>query len=146
MPSGTEVQLLCTASPHATVSSFINQQVPDLEASGQFNASWDANLGSIPWYSTSEDLECTATLIFAEPIFGNNLTNDVSEVDLRIESWTTPPVVIPIGDYEFKIPSAFMAGLLVLFAALVLLSRGLDEDQDRLHASCLLYTSPSPRD
>ena len=135
MPSGTEVQLLCTVSPFATVSSFINQQVPDLEASGQFNASWDANLGSIPWYSTSENLECTASLIFAEPVFGNNLTNDVSEVDLRIESWTTPPVVIPIGDYEFKIPSAFMAGLLVLFAALVLLSRGLDEDQDRLHAS-----------
>jgi len=136
MPSGTEVQLLCSPSPYATVVSLnTNRQVPDLNASGEFNAIWDVNLGSIPWYSTHENLPCTASLVFQEPVFGNNLTNDINSLDLTIESWTTPPVAIPIGDYEFKIPSAFMAGLLVLFAALVLLSRGLDEDQDRLHAS-----------
>ncbi|MDP6986088.1 MAG: hypothetical protein QGH38_02580 [Candidatus Thalassarchaeaceae archaeon] len=139
MPSGTEVQLLCSASPYATVvSSFVNRQVPDLEASGTFNASWDANLGSIPWYSTSEHLECSASLIFAVPVFGNNITNDVSDVNLEIQSWTTPPVVIPIGDYEFKISSAFIAGLFVLFGALVLLSRGLEENPNSLHASAYL--------
>ena len=136
MPSGTLVQLLCSPSPYATVSnSFIDAQVPSLNASGTFDATWDVDIGSLPWYSTEESLHCTATLVFAEPVFGNNLTNDVYEANLNMESWAPDPVVIPIGAYEFEIPLAIIAGALVLFGALVLLSRGMDEEPNRLHAS-----------
>ena len=136
MPSGTLVQLLCSPSPYATVSnSFIDAQVPSLNASGTFDATWDVDIGSLPWYSTEESLHCTATLVFAAPVFGNNLTNDVYEANLNMESWAPDPVVIPIGAYEFEIPLAIIAGALVLFGALVLLSRGMDEEPNRLHAS-----------
>jgi hypothetical protein len=136
MPIGTEVQLLCSTSPYADVtSSFTNKIVPDLEAGGNFTASWPANLGSIPWYSTSETLECTVSLVFQDSVFGNNDTNDVFEADLKIESWAPPPVAIPLGPYEFNIPSALLMSVLILFGSLVLLSRGLDESPNRLHGS-----------
>jgi len=139
MPIGTEVQLLCSTSPYAEVtSSFTNKVVPDLEAGGNFTASWPAELSSIPWYSTSETLQCTVSLVFQDSVFGNNASNDVFEANLEIESWAPPPVAIPLGPYEFNIPSALLLSVLILFGSLVMLSKGMDENPNQLHGSAYL--------
>ena len=59
------------------------------------------------------------------------LENDESSVSLKIDSWSTPPAEFA----GISLPSAAFAALAILFLALSLLRQGLDDDQDRLHAS-----------
>ncbi len=133
MPTGIEVELDCKNTPFADISMMSsNKAVPDLSWNDSFTASWQVTLNPIPWYSSSEDLDCTATLVGTiGQVFGNNLSNDKSDVSLQIASWSTPSVDF-VG---IPLPSAAMAFIVVLFMALSLLRRGMDEDQDSLHAS-----------
>ena len=83
------------------------------------------------------EVECTASIIIPSDIvqqggiFGNVLSDDVKQENIPISSWSTPSVDLAgIG-----IPSAALAFLVLLFGALSLLRQGMDDDQDRLHAS-----------
>tara|TARA_B100000131_G_scaffold123214_1_gene120371 strand:- start:35009 stop:40135 length:5127 start_codon:yes stop_codon:yes gene_type:complete len=138
MPSGVEVQLECPTSRFASIVGMSNNvAVPPLEATGNFTASWSVTLNPIPWYAASVDLECIASLVIPPDIveqggiFGNLEDNDVSESSIEIASWSTPPAEFA----GISLPSAAFAAIAILFLALSLLRQGLDDDQDRLHAS-----------
>ncbi len=133
MPTGIQVELVCKSTPYADISMMSsNKAVPDLSWNDSYTASWQVTLNPIPWYSSSQDLDCTATLVGTiTEVFGNNLSNDQNAVSLEISSWSTPPIDF-IG---IPLPSAAIASIVVLFMALSLLRRGIDEDQDSLHAS-----------
>lgn len=136
MPSGIEVNLDCQSTPYADISMISsNKAVPDLSWNDSFTASWQVTLNPIPWYSSSQDLDCTATLVGTiVQVFGNNLTNDKRDVSLEIDSWATPSVDF-VG---IPLPSAFAGFLVLLFVTLSLLRRGMEDDQDALHASAYI--------
>ena len=138
MPSDVDVTLQCTGTRFATIIyPYSSVTLPPLGPGEQANASWEVQLNSIPWYSSSESLECTASLVFPMDIiqqggiFGNILENDEYESDLSIKSWTMPSVTLS----GISLPSAALAALAILFLALSLLRQGLDEAEGRLHAS-----------
>ena len=138
MPSDVDVTLQCTGTRFATIIyPYSSVTLPPLGPGEQANASWEVQLNPIPWYSSSESLECTASLVFPMDIiqqggiFGNILENDEYESDLSIKSWTMPSVTLS----GISLPSAALAALAILFLALSLLRQGLDEAEGRLHAS-----------
>jgi len=140
MPSGIKVMLDCTNTPYASIKdSLLTREIPSLDPGGNATASWEVQLNPIPWYSASEPLACSATLLFPTEVlqsahggvFGNTLENDNLEVDLSIKSWS--PATVEISGVTM--PAALAAGLVVIFFALSLLRRGLDESESTLHAS-----------
>ena len=138
MPTDVDVTLQCSGTRFATIIyPYSSVTLPPLGPGEQANASWEVQLNSIPWYSSSESLECTASLVFPMDIiqqggiFGNILENDEYESDLSIKSWTMPSVTLS----GISLPSAALAALAILFLALSLLRQGLDEAEGRLHAS-----------
>tara|TARA_B100000131_G_scaffold309582_1_gene340265 strand:- start:681 stop:5891 length:5211 start_codon:yes stop_codon:yes gene_type:complete len=134
MPTGVTVSLNCDSSPYADIQqAYSSQEVGPLTWNGSFTATWIVNLNPIPWYSSSEDLECTASLDYSnsEVPSGNNPENDIHSDSLEIDSWSTPSV-----DFAgIPLPSSFAAFLVIFFFALSLLRQGTDDDQNRLHAS-----------
>ena len=138
MPSDVQISLNCPASPYITITGMSsNKPVPALPAAGNHTASWPVKLNPIPWYSSSVEVECTASIIIPSDIvqqggiFGNVLSDDAKQENIPISSWSTPSLDLAgIG-----IPSAALAFLVLLFGALSLLRQGMDDDQDRLHAS-----------
>ncbi|MFL2951288.1 MAG: hypothetical protein ACJZ67_00875 [Candidatus Thalassarchaeaceae archaeon] len=138
MPTDVDVTLQCSGTRFATIIyPYSSVTLPPLGPGEQANASWEVQLNPIPWYSSSESLECTASLVFPMDIiqqggiFGNILENDEYESDLSIKSWTMPSVTLS----GISLPSAALAALAILFLALSLLRQGLDEAEGRLHAS-----------
>ena len=138
MPTDVDVTLQCSGTRFATIIyPYSSVTLPPLGPGEQANASWEVQLNSIPWYSSSESLECTASLVFPMDIiqqggiFGNIVENDEYESDLSIKSWTMPSVTLS----GISLPSAALAALAILFLALSLLRQGLDEAEGRLHAS-----------
>ena len=138
MPTDVEVTLDCSGTPYARIIDPYSPRVlPILGPGDQANASWAVQLNPIPWYSSSETLECTASLSYPSEvvqtggIFGNILENDNYEADLSIKSWSTPSVTLS----GISLPSAALAALAILFLALSLLRQGMDEAESRLHAS-----------
>jgi len=138
MPSEVVVKLDCTSTPYATITnSFATITLPSLVPGGNATASWAVELNSIPWYSSSETLDCAVSLVFPPEImqqggvFGNLEENDNYAAALSIKSWTTPSVELS----GLAIPTAAMAALAILFLALSLLRQGMDEVESRLHAS-----------
>ena len=141
MPSQVLVSLDCPDTPYATIrNQDMNMEVPSLEAGSNHTASWEVTLNPIPWFSASETLDCTARIVIPSEViqqggvFGNVLANDVSEESLEIGSWSTPSVEFA----GIELPSAALAALVILFFALSLLRQGLDDDQNRLHASAYI--------
>jgi len=138
MPTDVDVTLQCTGTRFARIIyPYSSVTLPSLGPGEQANASWEVQLNPIPWYSSSETLECTASLVFPMGItqqggvFGNVAENDNYDADLSIKSWTMPSVTLS----GIALPSAALAALAILFAALSLLRQGLDEAEGRLHAS-----------
>ena len=138
MPSDVDVMLNCGATPYATITnSFSPYKLPALGPGENSTASWVVELNSIPWFSSSEALVCTASLVFPSEIlnqggvFGNVEENDVSQVSLSIKTWSTPSITLS----GVSIPSAALVALAILFGALSLLRQGMDESEGRLHAS-----------
>ena len=138
MPTDVDVTLQCSGTRFASIIyPYSSVTLPPLGPGEQANASWEVQLNPIPWYSSSESLECTASLVFPMDIiqqggiFGNILENDEYESDLSIKSWTMPSVTLS----GISLPSAALAALAILFLALSLLRQGLDEAEGRLHAS-----------
>jgi len=138
MPSNVDVTLVCSETPYAKViNPYSSVTLPALGPGDQANASWAVQLNPIPWFSSSEKLECTASLVFPMEViqyggvFGNVLDNDVVEADLSIKSWSTPSVTLS----GISMPSAVLGALVFLFVALTLLRQGIDEAEGRLHAS-----------
>ena len=138
MPTDVDVTLQCSGTRFATIIyPYSSVTLPPLGPGEQANASWEVQLNPIPWYSSSEALECTASLVFPMDItqqggiFGNIVENDEYEADLSIKSWTMPSVTLS----GISLPSAALAALAILFLALSLLRQGLDEAEGRLHAS-----------
>jgi len=138
MPSDVDVMLACSGTRFATIIyPYSSVTLPSLGPGEEANASWEVQLNPIPWFSSSETLECTASLVFPTDItqqggiFGNVAENDEYEADLSIKSWTMPSVSLS----GVSLPSAALAALAILFLALSLLRQGLDEAEGRLHAS-----------
>ena len=138
MPSEVDVRIDCAGTPFATITNpYSTVTLPSLGPGEEANASWAVQLNPIPWFSSSETLDCTAYLVFPSVImqqggvFGNVLENDNFDAGLSIKSWTAPSVTLSgIG-----LPSAALAALAILFLALSLLRQGIDEAEGRLHAS-----------
>ncbi len=138
MPTGVKVMLDCTSTPYATITNSNGAiTLPSLGPGGNSTASWAVELNAIPWYSSSETLDCAVSLIFPPEImqqggvFGNLEENDNYAAALSIKSWTTPSVKIS----GLAIPTAALAALAILFVALSFLRQGMDETESRLHAS-----------
>ena len=138
MPSNMNVMLECSSTPYATITNqYSPVTLPALGPGNQTTASWAVQLNPIPWYSSSETLECTASLVYPPEVtqyggvFGNIPENDVKESDLAINSWSAPSVSLS----GVPLPSAVLAALAILFVALTLLRQGIDEAESRLHAS-----------
>tara|TARA_B100000700_G_scaffold191967_1_gene211429 strand:+ start:93 stop:5147 length:5055 start_codon:yes stop_codon:yes gene_type:complete len=138
MPSNVIVMLECTATPYAKITNpYSSVTLPALGPSNQTTASWAVQLNPIPWYSSSEKLECTASLVYPPEViqyggvFGNVPENDVKESELEINSWSPPSVSLS----GVTFPSSILAALAILFVALTLLRQGIDEAEGRLHAS-----------
>lgn len=138
MPSGIKVMLDCMDTAYAAISNpYSTIEIPVLSPGGNATASWPVQLNPIPWYSASETLDCTASLLYPTEVmlmggvFGNSVDNDNLEADLQIKSWTPPTIEIS----GVSMPAALAAGLAILFMALSLLRQGMDESEGRLHAS-----------
>jgi uncharacterized membrane protein len=138
MPSEVVVRLDCTSTSYATIANaFATITLPSLAPGGNATASWAVELNAIPWYSSSETLDCAVSLVFPPEImqqggvFGNLEENDNYAAALSIKSWTTPSIELS----GLAIPTAAMAALAILFVALSLLRQGMDEAESRLHAS-----------
>jgi len=138
MPTGIKVMLDCESTPYAAITnSFATFTLPSLIPGGNTTASWAVELNPIPWYSASESLHCTASLIYPTEIllqggvFGNVEDNDIHETDLSIKSWAPPSITLS----GIALPVAALVGLAILFVALQLLRQGMDEAEGRLHFS-----------
>jgi uncharacterized membrane protein len=138
MPTNVDVILDCSATPYATIiNPYSSETLPILGPGENATASWAIQLNPIPWFSSSETLECTASLAYPSDItqqggiFGNILENDNLQVDLSIKSWSTPSITLSGVGF----PSAILAALAILFVAISLLRQGMDEAEGRLHAS-----------
>ena len=138
MPTNVNVILVCSGTPYATIiNPYSTEALPILGPGENATASWAIQLNPIPWYSSSEKLECTASLEFPPGIaqqggiFGNVVENDNLEAALSIKSWSPPSITLS----GISLPSAAMAALAILFLALSLLRQGMDEAEGRLHAS-----------
>jgi uncharacterized membrane protein len=138
MPTNVNVILVCSGTPYATIiNPYSTETLPVLGPGENATASWAIQLNPIPWYSSSEKLECTASLEFPPGIaqqggvFGNVVENDNLEASLSIKSWSTPSMTLS----GISLPSAALAALAILFLALSLLRQGIDEAEGRLHAS-----------
>jgi hypothetical protein len=138
MPTDVKVMLDCTSTPYATITnSYGAITLPSLGPGDNSTASWAVELNAIPWYSSSETLDCAVSLIFPPEImqqggvFGNLEENDNYAAALSIKSWTTPSVKLS----GLAIPTAALAALAILFVALSFLRQGMDEAESRLHAS-----------
>ena len=138
MPANVMVMLECSATPYARIiNPYSTVTLPPLGPSNHTTASWAVQLNPIPWYSSSETLECKASLVYPPEViqyggvFGNIPENDIKESDLPINSWSPPSVSLG----GVTLPSAILAALAILFVAITLLRQGIDEAESRLHAS-----------
>ena len=138
MPSNVKVILECSSTPYATITNpYSTVTLPALGPGNRTTASWPVRLNPIPWYSSSEKMECKASLVFPPEViqyggvFGNIPENDIKESDVAINSWSPPSVSLS----GVSLPSAILAALAILFVALTLLRQGIDEAEGRLHAS-----------
>jgi len=138
MPTNVNVILVCSGTPFATIiNPYSTETLPVLGPGENATASWAIQLNPIPWYSSSEKLECTASLEYPPGIaqqggiFGNVVENDNLEAVLSIKSWSPPSITLS----GISLPSAALAALAILFLALSMLRQGMDEAEGRLHAS-----------
>jgi len=138
MPTDVDVILVCSGTPYATIiNPYSSKTLPVLGPGENATASWAIQLNPIPWFSSSEILECTASLAFPSDItlqggiFGNVVENDNYDAELSIKSWSLPSITLS----GISLPSAALAALAILFLALSLLRQGMDEAEGRLHAS-----------
>ncbi len=138
LPTDVKVSLDCPSTPYATITNpYATITLPSLGVGGNATASWAVQLNPIPWYSSSETLDCSASLIFPLEvvqqggIFGNVVENDNFAAALSVKSWTTPSIELS----GLEVPTAALAALVILFMALSLLRQGMDQSESRLHAS-----------
>jgi len=138
MPTDVDVILDCSGTPYATITNpYSSETLPPLGPGENATASWAIQLNPIPWFSSSETLQCSVSLAFPlgvtqqGGIFGNVVENDNYEAELSIKSWSSPSITLS----GISLPSAALAALAILFVAVSLLRQGMDEAESRLHAS-----------
>jgi len=138
MPTGVELSLYCSGD-FARVTSPPVVEVPSLGVGGEFNHSWTVVTDPIPWFSTSEDFDCTASLSGLSGVFGNNQSNDVRNETLKVQSWGPPSPVLSVAGFPLPLPVVGFFGLAVLFGAISITRRAAETDSHkRLHASAYL--------
>lgn len=138
MPTGVELSLYCSGE-FARITSPPVIAVPTLGVGEEFNHSWTVVTDPIPWFSTSEDFDCTASLSGLSGVFGNNLTNDVRNETLKVQSWGPASPVLSVAGFPLPLPIVGFFGITVLFFAISLTRRAAENDNHkRLHASAYL--------
>ena len=138
MPTGVELSLYCSGD-FARITSPPVVPVPSLGVGGEFNHSWVVATDPIPWFKTSENFACTATLSGVSEIFGNNLTNDERNKSLQIKSWGPPSPVLSIAGFPLPLPIVGFLGFVILLFAISMTRRAVENDSHkRLHASAYL--------
>ena len=143
MPTGTKVIIECEGgfahlkSGNLKVAS-AEYTIPSLGPSENLTAHWNVEVSSLPWWSSTEDFTCHATLSGTiSTILGNNETNDNLSVKLSLSSWAPP--TIDLEEYgiplPISIPSIILLTFILLLLTLSFLRRGLEDQPNYLHLS-----------
>ena len=137
MPTGVMISIDCENTPYADISqTYTSREIDPLTWNGSFTASWPITLNPIPWYSSSVDLDCKAILDYSnsEVPLGNNPDNDQVTTSLEIDSWAAPGIEFA----GIPLSSALVAFAVIFLLSLSLLRQGMEDDQDKLHASAYI--------
>ncbi len=125
MPLGAAIQVICNGKYLDSFNSG-TQQVPALASQESFNSTWEISAKSIPWWSTSASLQCTAELTgTAIGVKGNDISNDILSKDMSVDSWSPPKYVLTVGSNSFDIPISLFMSIFFLLAGLYLYRNGL---------------------
>lgn len=143
MPTGTKVVIQCDGAYASIKSGNLNVvssefTLPSLGPSENITVNWDVEIRSLPWWSSTEEFTCHATLSGTiSTILGNNVTNDNLSVPLILSSWAPPS--IDLEEYgiplSINIPSIILLTFILLLTTLSFLRRGLDDQPNYLHLS-----------
>jgi len=142
MPLGAEVQVSCNGKYLDSFNSG-TQVIPVLPSQQSFNSTWQISAKSIPWWSTSETLKCTAELTgTAVEVKGNHIDNDLRSEDLTIDSWAPPSYKLKVGSNEIGISISIFISIILLLGSLYFYRNGVkDFTPSYVHLSSYMFSA-----